>query len=305
MSKNFSKDEEELRLLHVEKNINEASYETKTLKKSKRKLKIRGFITIAIVIIVAIVIGYKIGEKPKNDLLTQKDIKTTLEKHGVSLKEDKSQSPDDFEIGEVKPIVYTVGEEKCTMFVYIFKSFVEREELVNIPGKFDKEFMIEAAINAKNALIVYKLPEQYNSEEEVSKIIATKVLISDIVFKYLNEGKEIVYKGEGENWEGTFTLKYYEHWWTDESGKTNYDSNKYEYQEIKYIKSDITNVGPIEFEHKTSVDSGNISGVELDNDGYLHCGGGSGNGALPRKESEITYTIKWNGKEETFKLKAE
>ena len=85
------------------------------------------------------------------------------------------------------------------------------------------------------------------------KIIGeTRTLISGIVFKYLNDGKVVVYKGESTSWEGTFTLKYYEHWWKDEKGKLHYDSYNETPQLIKYKMPDITAVGTIDFEYQTT-----------------------------------------------------
>jgi hypothetical protein len=110
---------------------------------------------------------------------------------------------------------------------------------------------------------------------------------------------------QGTSWEGTFTLKYYEHWWQDEAGVLHQESYYNEYPEIKYKMSDIEAVGTIDFQYKTTAGAGSSTGVKLNKDGSANLGSSGGNGILPRKEEEINFTIKWNGKEESIVLKAE
>lgn len=271
------------------------------------KLKIWSPITISVVIFAAIAIGviaYKIGEKPKNDILTLKNIVATFEKQGVYLKEDKSKSPDGFEIDGVKPAVFSLGEKKDTLLIYSFKTFSEREDKVNNNEKFSNQFSFSKyAFNAKNAFIVYIASQEPTTEEELKSLVETKTLISDTVFKYLNDGKVRVYKGDSPSWEGTYTLKYYEHWGQDETGKLNYEGYHNSYRVIKYKSSDISNVGTIDFKYKNIGGGGSLTGEELDKDGYLKCGSSGGSGAMPGENDEITFIIKWNGKEENITLR--
>ena len=69
---------------------------------------------------------------------------------------------------------------------------------------------------------------------------------------------------------------------------------------IGYKMGDITSVGPIDFKYETTAGGGRTTGMELNKDGYLKFGGGSGNGAMPRENEKVTFTIKWNGKEENI-----
>ena len=64
---------DELKLLDFKEDLPKSN----TFKKSMKKLKMWGLITVAVALVVAIAIGtigYKIGEKPKNDILTLKTI---------------------------------------------------------------------------------------------------------------------------------------------------------------------------------------------------------------------------------------
>jgi hypothetical protein len=290
-------------------NLKEDLPQADTFKSWMKKLKIWGIITAVTAIFAAIVIGtigYKIGETPKNDILTLKTIVKTFEKQGVPLKKDSSKSPDEFALAGTKPAVYSIDENKGTLLVYTFKSFVEREDIVNKTNKFDNPFSIlESPYKAKNALIVLLPAKTPETEEDLVNLSKTNSKISNIVFKYLNDGKEITFKGQSSSWEGTFTLKYYEHWWQDEKGVLHHENYHTDYPAIKYKSSDIEAVGSIEFEYKTTHGGGSVTGAELGKDGYVKLGSSGGNGAMPRENEDINYIIKWNNKEETIVLKAQ
>ncbi|MBC8059171.1 MAG: zf-HC2 domain-containing protein [Clostridiaceae bacterium] len=279
-----------------------------TFKKWMKRLKIWGSITIIAMILGAMaigVLGYKIGEKPKSDLLTLNTIVKTFEKRGLPLKKDTSKSPDNFLLSGVKPVIYSIGKNKDTLLVYTFKSFVEREDIVNTTNFNNPYSLQEIGYNAKNTFLVYMPSQISNTETEMKSILETKGLISNIVFKYFNDGKQIIYKGESTSWTGTFTLKYYEHWWKDETGLLTYESYNDPYQVINYKISDKESVGPIDFEYKTTVSGGTMTDLELNKEGSLNISMGSGNGAMPRENDDINFTIKWNGKEEKIVLKAQ
>lgn len=132
----------------------------------------------------------------------------------------------------------------------------------------------------------------------------TITLISNVVFKDLNDGKEIVYKGQSTSWEGTFTLRYYENWWQDETGTLHKDSYHKTYPALKYKMSDVGTVGTIDFEYKTIGGGGSSNGAQLNKEGTVQLGSSGSNGFIPREEDNINFTVRWNGKEESMVLKA-
>ena len=283
-----------------------------TFKKSMKKLKMWGVIAAAVAIIAAIaigIIGYKVGEKPKNEILTLKTIVKTFEKQGVTLKEDSSKSPDEFDLGGLKPTVFSLGEKKGTLLVYTFKSFVEREDIVEKSNKLDNQYsFLERDFNAKNALLVYVAEQNPTTEDQMKIIGETTGLISDISFKYLNDGKVANYKGESTSWEGTYTLKYYDHWWKDEKGTLHNEGYNMATPIVKYKMTDITSVGSINFEYKTTSGGMTSTGLRPDKDGYLRFGSSGGSGGIGsgyRENEDINFKIKWNGKEENIILKAQ
>lgn len=279
-----------------------------TFKKWIKRLKVWGAAVATTLLVIAIaigIIGYKIGEKPKNDLLSFKTIVKTLEKQGVSLKEDSSNASDEYALNGVKPAVFSIGEKKDKLLIYTFKSFVERDDILKEANKFNNSFSLsEYSFKAKNAYLVYIASQSPTTEEEMKSIGETVTLLSSVVFKDLNDGKEIVYKGQSTSWEGTFTLKYYEHWWQDEAGVLHQESYYNEYPEIKYKMSDIETVGSINFDYKTTGGRGSSTGATLNKDGIAKLGSSGGSGLIPRGEDNISFTIRWNGKEESMALKA-
>ena len=262
-------------------------------------------IVILIILIAIVSYGYKMGEKSKSDLLTLKAIVKTFEKEGVHLEKNSSKPSDAFELGGIKPTVFSINKTEDNLLIYIFKSFVEREDIIGGSNKFNNPYSIEEIpYNAKNAFIVYipsKVPE---TEKEIKTFLKIRKSITEITFKYLNDGKEIVFKGESKNWEGVVTLKYYEHWWEDEKGKNNYESYHRIYPVIKYKGSGINDVGPIVYEYDRVGGSGSGTGILLDKNGYASLGSIGGNGMMPREKGVFNFTIKWNGKEEKLILKA-
>ena len=262
---------------------------------------------IMLIILIAIVsYGYKMGEKSKSDLLTLKTIVRIFEKEGVHLEKNSSKSLNALELDGIKPTVFSINKTEDNLLIYIFKSFVEREDIVSGSNKFNNQYSIkEIPYNAKNAFIVYipsKVPETQN---EIKAFLQIRNLISDTIFKNLNNGKEIIFKGESKNWEGVVSLKYYEHWWQDKEGKNNYESYHMKSPVIKYKMSGIKDVGPIVVEYETAGSSGKATGIMLDKNGYAGLGSSGGNGRIPREKYTFNFTIKWNGKEEKLILKAQ
>jgi len=269
-----------------------------------KKFKVWGI--AAVIVIVTIIVGileHKADENFKNNVLTLNDIVKAFKKQNIYLKEGKLKPSDDFNLKGIKPSIYKIANNKGTILIYIFKSFQEREEILKGTNKYSNSYSFEEVpYNAKNALIVFMPSEIPKTEEDFISIFKTRELIFNTVFKFLNDGKERIYKGESDNWEGTFTLRYYEHWIEDENG-LRYDSYSAQYPELKYKNTDIDSVGTIIFEYDTTHGKGSSNGVRLNKEGYAYIGGGGG--SMLEEKAEIKYTIKWKDKEEHIVLKAQ
>lgn len=279
-----------------------------TFKTWMKRLKVWG-IAISVLILIGIIatgaLGYKIGEDSKKDILSLRTIVKTFKAEGLSLKEDRLKSPEDYDLKGVKPAIYSIGENRDMLLIYTFQSYREKEKILNETDKFDNQFTFEEFLyHAKNSLIVFKPSEMPKAEKDLENIGKTASLISSIVFEDLNNGKERVYKGDSENWEGTYTYKYYEHWYQDEYG-LHYQSYEEDRPVIKYKKTDIDSVGPITFKYEAGTSGGGGEGLTLNKDGYVKLGGGSSNGSILREGEEVRFTIKWGDEEEHIVLKAQ
>lgn len=275
-----------------------------TFKQLIKRLKKWSIAVIAIVLIIFIAIGtigYKIGENSKNKLLTSKSIVKTFMDQGIILSKDNSPIDDEDYIGGIKPTVYSVDNTSDKLLIYIFDSFVIRQNIVDKDIRNDYIPSLKSiSYKANNSFLVYKPSKTPESEDEINSLLKTLNLIDDTVFKYLNDGKIITFAGESENWEGTFKVKYYE------NGVSHYDSYKNTYPSLKYKNSDITNISELTFEYEAGSQKGSSNGATLNNEGYAEPLGISGGTGLPLKNTDqIKFTVKWNDKEENFTLKSE
>lgn len=256
---------------------------------------------VLFLIITAESLGCSIEATSSKGLLTLETVVETFEKEGILLKENVSKSPDAYELNHTEPAIYWIGTTQDNLLIYIFDSFVDESVDDN------KSFIERVPFVARNALIFYMPSTIPQNQDELKPLLETKKSISDIVFKHLNNGKEVIYKGESEHWEAKVTLKYYQNWWDDENDKRHYQSNSNAHHEIKYKKADVKNVGPVSYEYETTVGgSGSSTGLVLNNNGYADAGSRGGSGWLEEPDNKIYHiTIKWNGKVEKFDLKAQ
>ena len=235
-----------------------------------------------------------------NGLLNLDTVVNIFAREGVNLITDYSKSPDDFELNEVKPALFRIGRTQDNLLIYIYDTFVEEEG--NNPYSFER-----MTFNSRNVLIVYIPSKTPTNQDELKPVFETGKRISKIVFKYLNNGKQVIYKGKSVHWEARVTLKYYQNSWDNQNGKRHYQCYYTEGHEIRYRTADVKNVDNVSYEHETTTGSGAARGLRANNKRYTDTGSSGGNGWLPAEpEKEIYHvTIKWNGKKEKFDLKAQ
>ena len=87
------------------------------------------------------VLSYKIGEDAKKDVLTLKTIVRIFEKEGLSLEIDKSKSPDEYDLGGIKPSIFSIEDSKDTLLIYVFDSFREKEKILDTTDKFNNHYI--------------------------------------------------------------------------------------------------------------------------------------------------------------------
>ncbi len=278
----------------------------------------RSIIVCGLILMIILHVGCNnadIDENKDNDFtvegLTEKEIIQTFKDQGIKLKQSDMQIKDKYILEEVKPKIYELNDSNDYLFIYIFKSLNDRErsEMDREYREIYKDFCVEENLGwlaspAKNALIIHipNAPKE-NDDEEYKKYFMRLKEIKRIVFEDLNDAKEIVFKGETENWKGEYKVMYYEYFMQYEEGRIGYDSYEETTGELVY-KGNRKNVETINYEYEISAGSGGSGTRHLNKDGKLSLGTTGGSGSITRKDSVIKLKIQWNGKTEIMELKA-
>ena len=158
---------------------------------------------------------------------------------------------------------------------------------------------------SNNAYILYIPNDLDLNGADRDKISDMNKLISNIVFKYLNNGKVIIYKGESASWEGRVTRKYYLNWRTDEDGLIDPDSYDSEMGVLNYKLPNHKDLGTMQMEYTAPHGGGTITGenlLNIDNTITFGNSGNEGNQPYPTDVYNITVTL--NGKQEKLTLEA-
>lgn len=243
--------------------------------------------------------------------LTEDEILKTLEDHDINFEEDTALNPQDFMIGDIEPIIYSVYPESlynCKLFLYLFPTIEDRKSMMGWALDRPVEGGISNEINAKNAYFVFNIPLENRVQLDMEQWVEVGELytqLRDVVFFELNDGKTVAYEGESEHWTGTFTIQYYEHIVKDETGGLQYDEYHWTNGDVWYKGNDIESlIGEI------SVECVHVAGTSVftripedpvDQDGHFDLGSGGSNGAL-NLEKDVAMTVTWNNQVETFQL---
>ncbi len=244
-----------------------------------------------------------------DDLLTISKITTAFYENGIMLDKSEKSVPNVLNLNGIKPKLFKMTDiNNNDTLVYIFDSYLERKKAIDEykkrRDKFIKPFVKEAAnpykYEAKNAIIFVAFPMKnlISSEHHIKNI-------SNTVFEKLNDGKYMTFKGEGTDWEARIEFKYYENKYTDKNGGIAYDQVYWEQPVLKYKKSNIESVGKVSYEFSAETGGSSSASRFLTQDGYIYGVHEESSGVRPDENSVYKITIRWNGKEEIFELKAE
>lgn len=213
----------------------------------------------------------------------------------------------------VEPEVYRIQNTEDLVFIYPFSSHGEREKLVGHYWRFDSEMMdtfmpysqLFQTFMAKNMFIVYcpfvDIETIKPGELAHHPFIQRSKTINNLVFRDLNGGKTLIFRGEGQYWEVETVFSHYNHFYKDDRGVLGYDRWDMESTMARYKGNDPSEVGVFNFRMEGPHGSHSGTGFTLDPDGFVRLGGGSS--ALNSAEDTYTFTVEWNGKRETFELR--
>ncbi|MCG2730240.1 MAG: hypothetical protein L6276_08145, partial [Acetobacterium sp.] len=265
-------------------------------------------IAAAVVILAVMIVGLITNPSDNSPWLTESEIVNTFEAHDLALAKDSSKNPADYAIGGIEPGIFRLKSYDGTLYVYIFDSLDKKtnSKIYLWPFGTSEEIEFDGPIttyDSKNASIFLEAPfgnSDTLDSNEYSKFVKLESLISDIVFRYLNDGKTVVYSGESKHWRGTYTLKYYNNPITDENGTLHMDCNNWNTYQLAYLGDDLENVGDdIAFEFNQGFSG---TGVRLNDEGIANLGSSGGNGGGAYPPQDVALTVMWNGQEESFVL---
>jgi hypothetical protein len=245
-----------------------------------------------------------------NRLLTLDDITTALRTGGFHLLAYTGPPAASPELDGVSPQIYSDINTHGILYIYVFQSVSDR---IEASGGGEGQLMVSltSANNlfpsfypARNVLIVYALPDQAPYFGQLTAQKQWLQSLNDITFR-LNNGKVLLFRGEGDDWKAEVVYRYFEYWVPDPGGRLQYDSWNNVDPHIFYQGKDLKKVAPIQFECSFEFPAGSFGMAgTTDKNGFTDLGSGfSGNGMLIRASDTIEATIKWNGKKESFSLR--
>jgi len=267
------------------------------------------FVFLVILILTSSVfITYKAREVAGKEILNAHDVIRTLKMNGIALKPDSSLNPEDYRIADCEPSIYkdSHGNE---LLIYTLRSFVERQQ--NEFELFDKLSIalqskpyIPKLYSVKNLQLIYLIPYPFKEKDQVVYDYIAK--ISRVIFKDLNDGKEIVFTGESTSWKAKITVKYYEHRWTDDSeNKVHHESYHTKTPSITYKGQIPEHPVPLEFSFSNNGNQFGGTRDEITPEELTrgpHLGAGGGTFYIPSEDSIYKAKITLDGKTEEFDI---
>ncbi|MCO1603291.1 hypothetical protein [Desulfosporosinus nitroreducens] len=263
---------------------------------------------VTLVLTSSVFVSYKAREAAGKEILNAHDVIRTLRMHGIVLKPESSLNPEDYKIEDTEPTIY-MDSRGNQLLIYTLRSFVERQQKFNEFELLDKlslalqdKTYYSKLYKVKNLQLIYIIAYPFKEKHQVVNDYMMK--ISKVIFKDLNDGKEIVFTGESASWEAKVTVKYYEHWWTDDS------ENKVHHESYHTKNPTITYKGqipehPVSLEYSFSTRGNKLSGTrdEITPEELIkgpHLGSGGGNGYIPLENDVYEVKVTLDGKTEEF-----
>lgn len=244
---------------------------------------------------------------PEYRLLNLRDLDQAFAEKGFKLLSEEDEGLGQLVLKGIEPNEYQIRNTEDRVFFYIFNSIEERKKVERSNFAFNGYGSLFASYSksplflvAKNVLIVYCTKEYTLTSYDV---IHRSQKIRELVFSILEKGHTLVFRGEGKEWEAQVILQYSIEQWKDAEGKYHFENWHQQLTLARFRGNNPTEVGPIEYEMTSNYSRGTGMIERLNQYGIARIGGGGGNGALNTIKDIYTFTIRWKGKEETFKLK--
>jgi len=242
----------------------------------------------------------------EQDLFTLEDITKAFSEQGINLRKANEPIPQQLRLNGKTPAVFqSEYTDEIYYFIWVYDSIEDRTRALSegIQNYSDKEIFkgkkisFSYGLTAKNVLAAYLFEERIDRD-----VLNEQNKIEETVLEKLNDIKQIIFEGQGENWEAKIIVKYFEYYWQDKNGATHKEQYHQKYPVLKYKGNTPEKVGRISYAYEDGYSRISASGDFLDKDGYVYGGKGAGVELRPQEDDVYTITIKWNEEQETFKM---
>jgi hypothetical protein len=261
-------------------------------------------IFLTILIVLVLVAKKSHVENPHSEsTLSVNQAVNILAKEGINLHRTWDFNAE--EIHGVKPATFYINDTNHKLNIYCYNSINERkiasEMWLNSDGF--KLYSSEPNTCAKNLMLLI-IPA--DEKELKMQTLEQLNIVVNTVFEKLNDTQEIIFTGTGNNWESNTVVKFHEYLYHDEQATLNNDNYYNVSTSLKYLGEDIESVDTLSYQMQAPAysQSGTIGRSFYKND-MVMLGSSSGKEKLLSPEDDITFTIKWNGQEETFVASSE
>lgn len=236
--------------------------------------------------------------------LTHDQVESILKEEGLDLIEVRAQSPVKENI-PITPKSYTIGEENGKLFVYQFDTIAMRKEY--FPFSFagpvervnDSIYLLFVAKNV--AIICGPVPRTAGGQ-----LLVNSDKLIRAVFYEMHEIQEEDFQGQGDYWDVSLDLEFFEYEWEDNKGEQQIDFHQHSKLQFHYLGSNPKEVSEMRYTCYYS-ETGKVTQGIFSDEGFLdEHGAWSESGAVvfdePIEQDVIEMIIEWNGNEERIKM---
>ncbi len=233
----------------------------------------------------------QLDSNPESVWYTTTDIVEAIEQTGVVLEADSDLNPDDYQLGGVKPTVYTINKPIDHLWVYVFDDIKDRDAVV-----------VNGVIPYSNEPIIQKL--QTRNVMILQTGMAEKNGVYQAINVNLNNIQTAVFGATSEDWDARFTLEYYDNEIVDQNGITYQDRYAKDLCEVRFIGEDPNDQVEVEMEINGPTGNYSYQGIPIDTDGdsYRNLGSSWGFHFFGDLDQPITWDFSWNNNQETLVL---
>lgn len=246
--------------------------------------------------------------------LTLSEVTKLFAQKGLKLEAVAREGFEDTVLLGIEPEIFRIRGSEDLVWIYPFSSHREREQLAGHYWRFNDEMMavflphsqLFQTLAAKNMFIVYcpllDIESLKTMGPDYASYVQRSKAIRELVLRDLNGGKTLVFRGEGQYWMVEVVLDCFGQFYKDDQGVLGYES----WSEASAVAKYKGDPGQIKsFSYTLEGAYGSYSGIRqtLSSDGLVRLG--RGNGLVGKVEEKHSFSIKWNGRRETFNLEVD